>query len=304
MRLVYRFALALVALLPASETFADTDTSFKSGNSLPNYPAPIPPKNIKTDASYKPGNQMAIYPTMSKRMGEQGTVKLFVLVLADGTVGDIKILESSGHKRLDDAATNAVKNWKFNPATENEIPVSQWYTLPYKFTSGKEDSSFRPIPYASEANINLLQQKLAGKNVYLNLGSATFTKGVSENQRCGLTNSLALAKDMNVAQFIKESFKQGFQLIGVLDENSLNIINFNINEISLNTIYPAEWKITLTVFSEKNKGYQVQEIYQIKINDYLDSENACNSAFKSFPLVIQDLITKIISNDNFLKIFD
>ena len=109
MRLVYRFALALVALLPASETFADTDTSFKSGNSLPNYPAPIPQKNIKTDASYKPGNQMAIYPTMSKRMGEQGTVKLFVLVLADGTVGDIKILESSGHKRLDDAATNAIK---------------------------------------------------------------------------------------------------------------------------------------------------------------------------------------------------
>jgi hypothetical protein len=90
----------------------------------------------------------------------------------------------------------------------------------------------------------------------------------------------------------------------VLDENSLNIINFNINEISLNTIYPAEWKITMEVFSEKNKGYQVQEIYPIQINDYLDSENACNSAFKSFPLAIQGLITKIISNDSFLALID
>jgi TonB family protein len=280
MKLFYGFALALLILFPVSEAFADTDASYKSGNPMP------------------------IYPSMSKRMGEQGTVKLFVLVQADGTVGDIKIIESSGHKRLDNAAVDTIKTWKFNPATENEIPVSRWYTLPHRFSLGKEDSVFRPIPYFSEANIILLQKKLEGKNIYLKLGSAAFSKEVSETQSCRLTHSLALAEDMNVAQFIKESFKQGIQLAGMLDENSSNILSFTVDAVNLNTIYPAEWKISLTVFSEKNKGYQVQQIYPIKIDDYLESRNTCSGAFKSFPLAIQDLISKIISNDRFISLFD
>ncbi|MBK6757815.1 MAG: energy transducer TonB [Moraxellaceae bacterium] len=47
---------------------------------------------------------------MSRRLGEQGRVVLNVYILADGTVGEVKIKQSSGFSRLDDAALQAVKN--------------------------------------------------------------------------------------------------------------------------------------------------------------------------------------------------
>src|SRR5439155_12313588 len=42
-----------------------------------------------------------IYPKESRRRGEQGKVLLEVEVKADGTIGEIKILEHPGHVRQD-----------------------------------------------------------------------------------------------------------------------------------------------------------------------------------------------------------
>ena len=38
-------------------------------------------------------------------------------MLADGTAGDVRVLESSGTESLDAAAVAAVRRWKFAPAT-------------------------------------------------------------------------------------------------------------------------------------------------------------------------------------------
>jgi TonB family protein len=74
------------------------------------------------------------YPAESKRLDEQGTVILTLVVRADGRVASAEVETSSGFSRLDEAAiSHAVSNWRFLPATENDTPISKQHTLAVKF---------------------------------------------------------------------------------------------------------------------------------------------------------------------------
>lgn len=55
------------------------------------------------------------YPIDSRRKREQGTVVLALVVGTDGGVESIGIARSSGFARLDDAARDAVKHWRWRP---------------------------------------------------------------------------------------------------------------------------------------------------------------------------------------------
>ena len=52
----------------------------------------------------------------------QGTCVLSLMVDVDGTPRDIKVVKSLG-KGLDEKAIDAIKTWKFEPATRNGVPV-------------------------------------------------------------------------------------------------------------------------------------------------------------------------------------
>jgi len=73
------------------------------------------------------------YPTEARRSHEQGTVKLLVLVGTDGTVRDIQIAGSSGSQRLDKAALQAVKRWRWSPTMNGGTPMSVrgYVTIPF-----------------------------------------------------------------------------------------------------------------------------------------------------------------------------
>ncbi len=49
------------------------------------------------------------YPSEAKRKNISGSLRLMVALRADGTIHEIKVLESSGHKVLDDAAKHIVR---------------------------------------------------------------------------------------------------------------------------------------------------------------------------------------------------
>ena len=81
-------------------------------------------------ASYSATNIKPAYPSMSKRLNEQGTVILRVLVKSDGTASNVEVKSSSGFPRLDQAAIDAVQTWRFNPATIDGKAVEEWYQVP------------------------------------------------------------------------------------------------------------------------------------------------------------------------------
>jgi protein TonB len=93
-------------------------------------PAPVVPP--RADAGQL-SNPAPAYPSLSRRLREEGTVLLEILIKANGTVGEIKLKRTSGFKRLDDAAMKAVAHWRFQPATQAGKAIDFWYEQPIEF---------------------------------------------------------------------------------------------------------------------------------------------------------------------------
>jgi len=78
-------------------------------------------------------NPKPVYPSLAIRRNYEGTVTLLVEVLADGSVREIEIFESSGHKMLDRSALKAVRKWRFRPGTKGGKPVTMKVKVPVVF---------------------------------------------------------------------------------------------------------------------------------------------------------------------------
>ncbi len=73
------------------------------------------------------------YPLIARRRGWQGTVLLDLELLANGTVGKIKVAISSGYPPLDAAARKAVSKWRHIPVQRDGAPVTKQANLPIHF---------------------------------------------------------------------------------------------------------------------------------------------------------------------------
>lgn len=101
----------------------------------PAAPAPPPPQPIvpaRFDADYL-ANPAPVYPLVARRLREQGTVLLLVQVSAGGDPLQVSVQKSSGHPRLDEAALDAVRRWRFVPARRGDQPVAAPVIVPLVF---------------------------------------------------------------------------------------------------------------------------------------------------------------------------
>lgn len=96
--------------------------------------APAPAKVIlpSSDADYLK-NPKAKYPRASHAMREEGTAQLEVLIGANGMPQEVKLSKSSGYERLDNAALDVVKTWRFVPGTVNGVSTAMSRIVPYTF---------------------------------------------------------------------------------------------------------------------------------------------------------------------------
>jgi len=82
----------------------------------------------------RPGNNpRPEYPRTAREAGWEGTVILQVLVLPDGTAGNVMLHKTSGYSILDEAALSAVKGWQFVPAMDGNFPVQSMVRMPVRF---------------------------------------------------------------------------------------------------------------------------------------------------------------------------
>lgn len=112
---------------PASGEPASAD---RATPAAPSPSRPLTPANF--DAAYL-NNPPPPYPRVSRRRGEEGRVVLNVQVSGDGSATAVEVAESSGHPRLDDAAREAVRGWRFVPAQRGEAKVESWLKVPVVF---------------------------------------------------------------------------------------------------------------------------------------------------------------------------
>ncbi|MEW5910084.1 MAG: energy transducer TonB [Thermodesulfobacteriota bacterium] len=73
------------------------------------------------------------YPGIARRRNIQGTVILEVKVNIDGTVGELRLFQSSGHSILDKAAMNSIRKWIFEPGMKGDEPIPMWVRVPIRF---------------------------------------------------------------------------------------------------------------------------------------------------------------------------
>lgn len=97
--------------------------------------APLPVIPPRHNAEYLQ-NPRPAYPAMSRRLGEVGRVILRVRVEADGLPSRVEVRRTSGHPRLDDAAVEAVRKWKFVPARRGDEAIAGDVDVPLDFTLG------------------------------------------------------------------------------------------------------------------------------------------------------------------------
>lgn len=71
---------------------------------------------------------------MARRLQQQGRVLLDVYILANGTVGELKLKRSSGFPLLDESAAESVRRWRFVPAKRGGEAIAYWYTVPIDFS--------------------------------------------------------------------------------------------------------------------------------------------------------------------------
>lgn len=84
------------------------------------------------DAAYL-NNPAPYYPQVAKEKNVQGKVLLAVVVKTDGLPLDVSISRSSGSKILDEAALDAVEQWRFIPARSKGAPVQAKVLVPVEF---------------------------------------------------------------------------------------------------------------------------------------------------------------------------
>ena len=76
------------------------------------------------------------YPAQLMREQVEGTVVLYAIIHADGTVGDVRVLEGF-QDQLDENARIALTRWHFRPAMKNGRPVDLQAVVQIPFRSRK-----------------------------------------------------------------------------------------------------------------------------------------------------------------------
>ncbi len=94
------------------------------------YPPAMAQENVKTEElSRKAKTKVApIYPDVARRMNVSGTVRLSVVVAPNGTVKSSKVI--GGHPVLVNAAMDAMKQWKFEPAPTESSGIVEFKFQP------------------------------------------------------------------------------------------------------------------------------------------------------------------------------
>ncbi len=123
---------------PAEPAPAVAENNSTAESSQSDSRAQAAPAAPKPDVVLKPQRGSLInieghYPPLSRRMGEEGTVVIQVLVNEQGQPAEVRVKKSSGYQRLDQAAISAVRAARFSPGSRNGKAEAMWFDLPIRF---------------------------------------------------------------------------------------------------------------------------------------------------------------------------
>lgn len=112
--------LTSASTTPSHDPAMELSVEAQNASPVPNGVYRVGGEVVPPQAIYAPNPQ---YTKEARKAKLQGTVTLLVIVSADGTPRNIKVEKPLG-KGLDEKAIEALRQWKFMPATKNGQPVA------------------------------------------------------------------------------------------------------------------------------------------------------------------------------------
>jgi TonB family protein len=101
----------------------------------PPPPPPPPPGAVRVGGDVKEPRKITdvrpIYPAIARAAGLSAVVILETVIDEGGNVTSVRVLR--GHPMLDQAAIDAVQQWKYTPTSLNGVPVSLIMTVTVNF---------------------------------------------------------------------------------------------------------------------------------------------------------------------------
>lgn len=112
------------------------------------------------------------YPTRSVDEHEEGATRVNIRVAESGRVVDTEVAGSSGHKRLDSAALDAVRKWKFAPLPSGTAPEGAWVAtevrfILYRYTYSRVGEDATEAVYVEEVKAGLKDEQTPGSEAAL-----------------------------------------------------------------------------------------------------------------------------------------
>jgi protein TonB len=106
------------------------------GATVPPPPPPPPPAPVRLHSGIQPPRKIVDvspqYPALARAAHQQGVVILETVIDKEGAVETVRVLR--GYPLLDQAAIDAVRQWRFAPALLNGQPVPVVMTVTVNFT--------------------------------------------------------------------------------------------------------------------------------------------------------------------------
>jgi len=122
-----------------AEINRDSGTHDSSHRDLTNHDSNAPAENLSQPAATRKVDPA--YPLQLMRANVAGTVILYAIIHADGTVGNVRVLRGVDD-RLDQFAREAVAQWQFQPAKKNGSPVDVEATFQIPFRPTRAGTGF------------------------------------------------------------------------------------------------------------------------------------------------------------------
>ncbi len=116
---------------PSSPTGRHSD---ETAEAQPSLPVPSVPESRGVSGGQLLRRVDPVYPAQARLLRLEGTVILIAMVMEDGTVGDVKVVE--GPPELAPSAVEAVKHWRYEPfeldgkSVTHEIGIKIAFKLP------------------------------------------------------------------------------------------------------------------------------------------------------------------------------
>lgn len=129
------------SVAPLAEAMRVNDHDPKAAAALPSVEKPhnrIPPGAATQAQPLGILNPAPVYPALARRQGWEGTVIVRAFVQMDGLPIQVVVEKGSGHKVLDNAALETIRQWKFKPVGQGPRAQGSWIEIPVRFALVEE----------------------------------------------------------------------------------------------------------------------------------------------------------------------